>query len=609
MIFLLLQGILSQQFAADFLFRMHNHESWVGPKTKFDGYSGRILQINENTNIENLLSNKRPYPEVIVIPLGLMKDEIINKIIELYTPKPYLQGFVVTNDDSVDYSADVPFPNRQYMSYTAPDDFQWNPRATSMVQHIYDFPFIYPPKAEVENLEAHIKKYGSKAGIYIRVYMLSRGNSKKCLKASDCQMVGGLSMYGSFNENYNKSSVWAIANFDSFGFFPYAHVGADYSISGFVSLLAALQSFQNVDWSKAQKQLRFAFFDGEELGFLGSTKFLTDLEKFECEKWDKEKTICMKPYRLDFGFQSIPKDETFDTVIEIKSVANASALYVHTNKNGREFGKTLVGTSSALPVEMADDSLPGVPPSSVNSFIKKFPNIKHAVLTGYQGTFPANNRYGMPSEVLYNPEAVTKASQTLADTLAKLCGITYKPVVNQTIVSELMLAFVNAPADSQYIKQLFPTSNVPTDHVSLYAGVYNQYTMEMKHLLVRDILKESTAFNITNIPCTADANCSEYGLSCSISRNKCVNYTMNLHPAYSNAFEYDDDEWETTVVNESLELPFDCEANWDSTELHFISLPSLYSGRVTVGIGILLWVLLSALLSAFWNYNMNFLQS
>lgn len=608
MLLLFLQFIVSEQFPADFLFRMHNHTGWYGPKTLFDGYSGKLVKISAETNLEQFFSAKRKYPEVLVIPLALLKTEIIDKIESLYRPKPYLQGFIVLNDDSVQHSAGDPFPNKKYSSYDA-GDFAWNPVATSMIEQKYEFPIVYPPKSEAQKLIKHMEYYGSKAGAYLRIYMLSRGSSKQCIKDDSCAILGGLSLYGSFTDNYkSNNAVWAIANYDTFGLFPYSHVGADYSISGFVALLAALESFKNIDWSQADKPLRFAFFDGEEVGYLGSTRFLDEVIDFKCKS--QSDNGCESPYRLDMGFESV-NPEDFNTAIEIKSVATANSLYVHTNKNGREFGKSLVQSQSSdspLPVEMADESLPGVPPSSTNTFIKKFPTIKHAVLTGYQGKFPEDNRYGYPSEVVYDADAITKASQTLVATLHKLCGVKEEvPKVNSTIVSELMKGLVNAPADSEYMASLFPNARLPTDHVSLYTAVYRPYTLELKQQLVIEILKDSIASNVTTIRCQQQQDCSHYGLSCSKTRGVCINYTMNMHPAYSEAFEYTSD-YETEIVNSSEVLPFECEANWASPDLQFVTLPSLWTGRITVGIGLILWVVLAVLLVNFWNYNVAYLH-
>lgn len=616
MFFALLGLSICSQFPADFLFRMHDHDGWFGPKTKFDGYSGHLLRLPEDAKLEDFFAKKRPHPEVIIIPMSMVTVANIDKIISLYKPRPYLQGFIVLPNESVVISPDVPFPNKKYSSYQPPEDFNWNPTATSMVIKKYEFPIVYPPQSEANNLLEHMKYYGSKAGVYLRIYMLSRGNSKKCLKDDSCQFLGGLSLYGSFGKDYtstnDKKAVWAIANYDTYGLFPYAHVGADYTISGFIALLGAIESFKNIDWSKAQRPLRFAFFDSEEVGYLGSSKFLRDVtEPFVCKK--KDGNTCVLPYRLDFGFERISPDD-FGTVIEIKSVAEAQSLYVHTNHNGKGLDITYPATTDTLSVEKADESLPGVPPSSVNSFLKKFPNIEHAVLTSYKGKFPENNRYGSPSDVKYDEEAVSKASQTLVKILYDLCGIDSSvnlvPVVNKTIIKELMNAFVTNPSNSTYMQSLFPTSRLPTDHVSLYSGPYNQYTLELKQLVVKEVLADTLASsnNVTQIACTKNDDCSKIGLACSRNLGVCINYTMNMHPAYSDAFEWDEDKWEQIIVNESQDLPFECEANWDSPDLQYITLPSLWTGRITAGIGILLWVALAILLNIFWNYNLNFLQ-
>ncbi|KAH0793894.1 nicastrin [Histomonas meleagridis] len=598
-------SLSSTQFAADFVFRTHHRDGWNGTNTKYDGHSGIALLLTDSivSDLDKFFQKNRKEPEIVVVPLQYATSSILNKIQTIYKPKPFLQGFVILANDDADISPGVPFPNKAYSCYQTNDTFQWNPKADSLQNQKFDVPVIYPSHSTTEQIYEHIRQNGEKAGFYLNNFMISKGNDVSCLSEGNCKPIGGISMYGSFTNNYNSSSIWAITSFDTYGLIPYGSTGSDYSISGFVTLLAAIELFQGVNWSEAKHQLKFAFFEGEENGYLGSEKFVTDITNFKCQVGTSGSNTCREPPRSDMGFLDVFLDN-ISAIVEIRQDATSSNLYAHSMPSSHNFVDTEVLPNQDH-ILVANRSLPGIPPSSTHTFLKRNPNMKHVVLTGFRGQYPTDNRYGSPSDVLYDAVLIANHSLSLARTLAKLCGVTLvKDEVNVSLINEIMGLFVTNISAAPYVNEVIMSkqgATLPTDHISLYGGVFNGYTLSLKHVFVREYLKEIIAYNVTDINCSTNNDCANWSMECAPRKNVCVSAQFNYHPAYSNAYEYKVSSGKFEVVNNSDALPRMTEADWKTTDFQMTMFSTSRTGRVTVGIGILLWIGLSVLFSFCWN--------
>ncbi|AQL03533.1 Nicastrin [Zea mays] len=77
-----------------------------------------------------------------------------------------------------------------------------------------------------------------------------------------------------------KPLILAIASQDSASFFWDRSLGSDSPISGLIALLTAVDALSHIHGlSKLKKQLVFAVFNGEAWGYLGSRKFLQELDE------------------------------------------------------------------------------------------------------------------------------------------------------------------------------------------------------------------------------------------------------------------------------------------------------------------------------------------
>jgi nicastrin len=597
----------SLQIPADFNFRIIHSTGWFGPKTKFDGYSGFMVRIGQSTDLDPFLAKKRPHPEVLVLPLNLVTAETIGKIEKLYHPHPFLQGIIALPADNSTHPYDVPFPNADQSCYD-PAGYQWNLRGDSLAQAVTAVPIVYPPGAVAAQVKEHIARQGSRAGAYMRIFNTARGTDADCVASDQCQPIGGLSMFGSFDEKYGGPAVWAISSFDTTGLFPYGSTGADASVSGFVAQLAALQSLKGVDWKSARLPLRFAFFDGEAHGYVGSQGFLADIEQFDCSIWSGDHSACIKPYRLQLQFRNISIAD-FHTVVEMKSVANVTRLFAHGN-----IADEVTPLKTNLSISRANASNPGIPPSSAHSFVRVNSSIRHLVLAGFDSHYPDDNRYGSPSDVRYDAESVTKAAETLVQVWQSISGFELPATwsgVNETIVDDLMQGFVGIPRDSAYMKSLFPSvDSLPGDHVSLYSGICSFYTAQLKQRVVHAALKDVVAYNTSDLNCSQDDTCRGLGGDwvCSWA-GKCERINIHHHPAYSRRYEWDDDKQIWGIQNTDSKLPSAAETVWLAPDIQLVTLPAYWTGRIAVGVGVFLWAASAVALGWFWSGNLAHLKT
>ncbi|XP_020395732.1 nicastrin [Zea mays] len=111
-------------------------------------------------------------------------------------------------------------------------------------------------------------------------------DSASCLKEQSCLPLGGHSVWTSLpplkngSTGHPKPLILAIASQDSASFFRDRSLGSDSPISGLIALLIAVDALSHIHGlSKLKKQLVFAVFNGEAWGYLGSRKFLQELDE------------------------------------------------------------------------------------------------------------------------------------------------------------------------------------------------------------------------------------------------------------------------------------------------------------------------------------------
>ncbi|KAI8468238.1 MAG: Nicastrin-domain-containing protein [Monoraphidium minutum] len=219
-------------------------------------------------------------------------------------------------------------------------------------------------------------------------------NSTACLASDTCRPLGGYSVWAALppipaGAKVTKPTLLVVAQVDSIDLFHDSIQGADAPLSGLVALLAAADILGAAPPARSRayaRQIVFLALAGEPWGYMGSKAFLWELERGGAAVEG-----------LDLSL--------IDQVLEIGPIGRAlsgdpqaARLFAHTQR-GAAFGDAaplldaLAAAAEGLPPELktevapASSSNPGIPPSSLTSFLRVKPSIAGAVLTEFDRRF------------------------------------------------------------------------------------------------------------------------------------------------------------------------------------------------------------------------------
>ena len=231
--------------------------------------------------------------------------------------------------------------------------------------------------------------------------MLGVENSKRCLADGQCQPVGGYSIWSSPFEPVTNSTLnnrhWilAAAHFDSSALFHDLAVGANDGVAGTVALLAATTALaeRSALMAALPKRVVIALFNGESFGFVGSRKFIADLKNFTCTKV-KSDGSCSEPFKPDLQFQNLSLS-LLDGVVELGQIAqHNNTVFMHRQRDGNVQTDNLIASllasvpgDNSINLANAAPDTPGVPPSSLQSFIKNNAMTPGVVLADHAGAY------------------------------------------------------------------------------------------------------------------------------------------------------------------------------------------------------------------------------
>ncbi|KAJ0042428.1 hypothetical protein Pint_18260 [Pistacia integerrima] len=193
------------------------------------------------------------------------------------------------------FSPTQKFPLAEFAPYQNAD-YEWNPNGSGIMWKAYDFPvFLLTESSTLTCQEAALKNedrknsYTANVAEFDLVMQTTKAgtqDSKSCLKEETCLPLGGYSVWSSLppintSLSYqSKPIILSVASMDSASFFRDKSIGADSPISGLISLLAAVDALSRLDGlDDLNKQLVFLVLTGEAWGYLGSRRFLLELDQ------------------------------------------------------------------------------------------------------------------------------------------------------------------------------------------------------------------------------------------------------------------------------------------------------------------------------------------
>ncbi|KAK7379220.1 hypothetical protein VNO80_04675 [Phaseolus coccineus] len=522
------------------------------------------------------------------------------------------------------FSPDQKFPQGQFAPYHN-TGYEWNPIGSGIMWKSYSFPvFLLTEsgsktlKEFVTNNEDKKKAYTSNVAEFDLVMQTVKSgtlDSKSCLKEETCLPLGGYSVWSSLppintsSLQQSKPILLAVASMDSASFFRDKSLGADSPISGLIALLAAVDALSHLDsLGDLSKQLVFAVFTGEAWGYLGSRRFLVELDLHSDAV-----------HGLDQGL--------IETVFEIGSVGKGlsegvNKFFAHTEGDSSATNQTVAALKRAqesllsenVKIASASSSNPGIPPSSLMSFLEKNPAISGVVLEDFDSIF-VNKFYHSHLDDLsnINSSAVVAAASLVARTLYILASEiedvqdpTLAAInVNVSLVEQLMGCLLDCdPGLSCELvkKYISPLSTCPSHYVGVildepsstpYTGYINDVPRFIWNFLAdRTSIPRETNSSGCQHGCNGkDAVCIKVETD---GKGVCVLSTTRYVPAYSTRLKFESGVWNVLSPNSSEKMgivdPVWTESNWNSIGMRVYTVQNAASDRFVLFGGITLTI-------------------
>ncbi|KAF1891248.1 hypothetical protein Lal_00001390 [Lupinus albus] len=554
-------------------------------------------------------------------------------------------AFKAAHDSSflpcVGFSPDQKFPQAEFAPYDN-INYEWNPIGSGIMWKSYNFPVFLLTESGTKTLREFIIKNDDKSKSYISnvaefdlVMQTMRSgthDSESCLKEATCLPLGGYSVWSSLppinvsSLEKPKSIILTVASMDSASFFRDKSLGADSPISGLIALLAAVDALSHVDGlGDLSKQLVFGVFTGEEWGYLGSRRFLLELDMHSDAVHGLDNSL-------------------FETVIEIGSVGKgfsqgANNFFAHTKGDSSATNQTKAALKHAqeslrsenIKITPASASNPGIPPSSLMVFSKKNPAISGVVLEDFdsrqaqfRGVFSilvelilmfCGCLLYMVIAANVNSSAVVAAASLVARTLYILASET-KDVqdsaltsinVNVSLVEQLMGCLLDCdPGLSCELvkKYISPASTCPSHYVGViqdepsstpYAGYINDVPRFIWNFLAdrTSISREHNDSSNCQNGCNGrDEVCIKAEID---GKGVCVLSTTRYVPAYSTRLKFESGVWNVLPTNSSDSMgvvdPVWTESNWNSISMRIYTIQVAAYDHLVLFVGVILTIL------------------
>ncbi|CAD5325620.1 unnamed protein product [Arabidopsis thaliana] len=516
------------------------------------------------------------------------------------------------------FSPDKRFPQAQFSPYENVE-YKWNSAASSIMWRNYNFPVYLLSESGISAVHEILSKKKMKHGTYtsdvaefnmvMETTKAGTHNSEACLQEGTCLPLGGYSVWSSLppisvsSSNNRKPVVLTVASMDTASFFRDKSFGADSPISGLVALLGAVDALSRVDGiSNLKKQLVFLVLTGETWGYLGSRRFL---------------------HELDLHSDAVAglSNTSIETVLEIGSVGKGlsggiNTFFAHKTRVSSVTNMTLDAlkiaqdslASKNIKILSADTANPGIPPSSLMAFMRKNPQTSAVVLEDFDTNF-VNKFYHSHLDDLsnINSSSVVAAASVVARTLYILASDNKDTSnsalgsihVNASFVEELLTCLLACEPglSCNLVKDyISPTNTCPGNYAGVILGEpsskpYLGYVGDVSRFLWNFLADKTSVQKGNTTSVCSKGVCSKTDEVCikaeSNKEGTCVVSTTRYVPAYSTRLKYNDGAWTILPQNSSDSMgmvdPMWTESNWDTLRVHVYTVQhSAYDNAVLV---------------------------
>ncbi|KAF5191239.1 Nicastrin [Thalictrum thalictroides] len=403
--------------------------------------------------------NKFARPAAVLVSQGELQNFFI-RVLNDHDFRSKVAGVLVESKSDVStvergFSPVEKFPQAKFAPYKN-NNYEWNPTGSNIMWNKYNFPVFLLSQDSTLTLQQIASKNGknkkaftvdvAEFDLVMQTTKAGTHDSESCLKQQSCLPLGGYSVLSSLPpindiSEQPKSILLVVASMDSASFFRDNSPGADSPMSGMISLLAAVDALSHIDAvNEFNKQLVFLVLTGEAWGYLGSRRFLAELDMGSDVVHGLNRTL-------------------IELVMEVGSVGKAfdlgvNSLFTHasggssvSDKLMSAFQDALESLGSSIKVTRASKSNPGIPPSSLMTFLRKNSSLSGLVLEDFDTAF-TNEFYNSHLDDLsnINSSAIARAASLVSRTLYILASegkesnqnVLNSINVNSSLVEELL---------------------------------------------------------------------------------------------------------------------------------------------------------------------------
>ncbi|RZC74865.1 hypothetical protein C5167_050343 [Papaver somniferum] len=422
-------------------------------------------------------------------------------------------------------------------------NYEWNPLGSSIMWNSYNFPIFLLDEDSTAVLQKIADKNEKNKQAYkvdvaefnlvMQTTKSGTHDSESCLKQQSCLPLGGYSVMSSLppidvsSTQKPKSIVLAMASIDSASFFRDKSPGADSPLSGMISLVAAVDALSHLgDLDELNKQLVFLFFTGEAWGYLGSRRFLAE---------------------LDMGTDAVHGLNSSLIEMDLPATKKTLDAFRHAHNSLR---------SDSINISMASSSNPGIPPSSLMAFMRKESSWKTSIL--HLATTNIDSKSLVAAASLVARTLYILASDGKILNTTKLISIN----VNSSLVDELLGCLLTCePGLSCALVKgyITPTSTCPNHYVGVILGppLSTPYVEDLRDTsrFLWNFLAEKTSKPRKENSTICSKDCSSKGGVCiraeTDGKGTCVLSTTRYIPAYSTRLKFDTGIWNLLPANAS----------------------------------------------------------
>ncbi|XP_076754651.1 nicastrin [Xylocopa sonorina] len=538
-------------------FRRHNGTHQFGCSSLRSGSVGVVHVIEDESDIRWLEHNATAGPYTVVLTFSMFTREILFRLWDTHN----INGVLLANNISQSrpdfYSPEDSCPNR-YSGYKGCNNaLPWNPSGSSLLMEDWPFPMFFTENQTlIEALKLCFSKhnahdlenqqYRSLCALEMKSFMYATVNSEFCIKRSDfnlnfhptlfCDPLGDRNIHWPLAPlNKDKNSITlVIARLDASSLFDGMSPGAGNVVTGLVTLLATAYCLNILakDTVLNKTNVVFSLLNGEAFDYIGSSRLIYDLKKGNFNA---------------LGGVNLKFDD-IKSVIEFGQLSEGE-LYLHTS-NGKN-NVMIQKLGKALKATVLEGS---VPPTSVQSFLKKKSNLTAVVISNHREQFKNKYYNGILDDAKslnFNRNDSNGLAAVLANTAIRVAGILYEDVTGKqppSILNDSFESVENHTAEMLYCYMesakcnLFRAASSPgtkliNQVLPLYVGVHR--VLNTATTLTGQLLAFLTRKEVQNM---TEATCHEKHLVWMAGYNNtglCINSTVNYSIAMSPAFIID----------------------------------------------------------------------